>query len=70
MMLTGCLGSVPVEYMFYDLWDEMRVKDRDLANVILGPTFVFMRAQTDKIRTEITEFGQYLEYRERDVGKA
>ncbi|KAF3002232.1 terpene cyclase [Neopestalotiopsis sp. 37M] len=62
--------SVPVEYMFYDLWDEMRAKDRDLANVILEPTFVFMRAQTDKIRTEITEFGQYLEYRERDVGKA
>ncbi len=56
--------------MFYDLWASMREKDRCLADQVLEPTFVFMRAQTDKIRTEITEIGQYLQYRERDVGKA
>ncbi|RYP36621.1 hypothetical protein DL767_003325 [Monosporascus sp. MG133] len=62
--------TILVEYMFYDLWGSMRAKDKDLANEILEPTFIFMRAQIEKIRTEITEFGQYLHYRERDVGKA
>lgn len=56
--------------MFHDLWEGMRAQDRDLANDILEPTFVFMRAQTDRARKEITELGQYLEYREMDVGKA
>lgn len=56
--------------MFYDLWQSMREKDEDLANQVLEPTFIFMRAQTEKIRTEITEIGEYLQYREKDVGKA
>lgn len=63
-------GDVPVEYMFYDLWHDMRCHDEELANEILEPTFVFMRAQTDKVRKQMTDFGQYLEYREGDVGKA
>ncbi|KAM4057643.1 aristolochene synthase prx2 [Hirsutella rhossiliensis] len=62
--------AVPAEYMFYDLWESMRTHDKDLANEVLEPTFVFMRAQTDRSRKEISELGQYLEYRERDVGKA
>ncbi|KAF4830995.1 Aristolochene synthase [Colletotrichum siamense] len=48
----------------------MREKDRRLADQVLEPTFIFMRAKTEKIRTEITEIGRYLQYRERDVGKA
>lgn len=39
--------SVPVERITYDLWDEMRACDYDLARAIEEPVFVFMRAQTD-----------------------
>ncbi|KAM3494257.1 hypothetical protein MY3957_002406 [Beauveria namnaoensis] len=31
--------------------------------------FVLMRAQTDKARKDMADFGQYLRYRERDFGK-
>jgi aristolochene synthase len=62
--------SIPVEWMMYDLWDSMRAKDPTLADEILEPTFTFMRAQTDKTRLEIKGMGPYLEYREKDVGKA
>jgi aristolochene synthase len=48
----------------------MRVKDRQLADDVLEPTFTFMRAQTDSIRKAITNMYDYLEYREKDVGKA
>ncbi|KAI8281178.1 aristolochene synthase [Colletotrichum sp. SAR 10_98] len=41
----------------------MREKDRRLADQVLEPTFIFMRAKTEKIRTEITEIGRYLQYR-------
>ena len=68
--LLNLTGDIPVEWMMYDLWESMRLCDRALANEVLEPTFVFMRAQTDKLRLEITELGQYLEYREKDVGKA
>ncbi|KAI3337027.1 Aristolochene synthase from penicillium Roqueforti [Xylariaceae sp. AK1471] len=62
--------SVPVEYITYDLWDSMRACDKEVADEVLEPTFTFMRAQTDKVRMSITELGHYLEYREKDVGKA
>ncbi|KAK2616580.1 Aristolochene synthase prx2 [Conoideocrella luteorostrata] len=62
--------TVPVEWMMYDLWEEMRAKDKILADQILEPTFTFMRAQTDKSRLTISELGHYLTYREKDVGKA
>ena len=54
----------------YDLWESMRSHDRQLAIDVLEPTFLFMRAQTDRVRLNINELGKYLEYRERDVGKA
>jgi len=60
----------PAEYILYDLWEAMRAHDKELADEILEPTFTFMRAQTDKARATMKELGQYLEYRERDVGKA
>ncbi|KAI8931174.1 hypothetical protein NX059_011526 [Plenodomus lindquistii] len=62
--------SIPVEWMFHEIWDEMREIDRGLADSILEPVFVFMRAQTDKSRTTIDQLGTYLVYREKDVGSA
>ncbi|PGG97505.1 hypothetical protein AJ79_09175 [Helicocarpus griseus UAMH5409] len=62
--------NVPVEYIMYDLWESMRACDRKLADEILEPVFTFMRSQTDPTRLGIAEMGAYLEYRERDVGKA
>lgn len=62
--------SAPVEYITYDLWESMRSCDRKLADEILEPVFTFMRAQTDPRRKSHFQLGSYLEYRERDVGKA
>lgn len=61
---------IPVEWITYDLWNEMRACDKELADEILEPVFTFMRAQTDKSRLAIKELGEYFKYRERDVGKA
>ncbi|KAL8970448.1 MAG: hypothetical protein Q9197_003798 [Variospora fuerteventurae] len=64
--------SKPAEFILYDLWESMRAHDKDLADEILEPVFTFMRAQTDPARTDgsVRELGPYLEYREKDVGKA
>ncbi|KAI1409845.1 Aristolochene synthase in complex with 12,13-Difluorofarnesyl diphosphate [Hypoxylon sp. FL1857] len=62
--------SIPVEWISYDLWESMRAHDRDMADEIIEPVFTFMRAQTDPTRLTEMGLGQYLEYRERDVGKA
>lgn len=64
------LGSKPEEFILYDLWESMRAHDRGLADAVLEPTFTFMRSQTDSARLTIQELGNYLVYRERDVGKA
>lgn len=61
--------SIPVQYMMYDLWESMRAHDLEMADEVLEPVFVFMRAQTDKVRTKQMGLREYLEYRERDVGK-
>lgn len=60
----------PEEFILYDLWESMRAHDKELADEVLEPTFTFMRAQTDRARLTISELGHYLEYREKDVGKA
>ncbi|KAI1091698.1 Aristolochene synthase in complex with 12,13-Difluorofarnesyl diphosphate [Rostrohypoxylon terebratum] len=62
--------SVPVEWMSYDLWESMRAQDKEMADEIMEPVFTFMRAQTDPARLTEMGLGQYLEYREADVGKA
>jgi aristolochene synthase len=62
--------SVPVEWITYDLWESMRKHDLEMANDILEPVFVFMRAQTDRTRMRRMGLGEYFEYREKDVGKA
>lgn len=62
--------SVPVEWMMFDLWESMRATDKAMADEVLEPVFVFMRAQTDRTRAESMSLGTYFEYREKDVGKA
>ncbi|KAK3388016.1 Aristolochene synthase from penicillium Roqueforti [Podospora didyma] len=62
--------SIPAEFIIFDLWESMRAFDLELANEVLEPTFEFMRSQTDKARLTIQELGEYLRYREKDVGKA
>lgn len=62
--------SIPVEMIIYDLWESMRTHDKEMADDVLEPTFVFMRAQTDRTRTKPMGLGAYFEYREKDVGKA
>lgn len=63
-------NSIPAESITYELWESMRAHDFDMANDILEPVFVFMRAQTDSTRLKPLDLRAYLEYRERDVGKA
>ena len=62
--------SVPVEYLMYDIWESMRAHDKELAAEVLGPAFVFLRAQVDKQRLKPMDLRTYLKYREQDVGKA
>ncbi|KAE8423446.1 hypothetical protein BDV36DRAFT_279001 [Aspergillus pseudocaelatus] len=62
--------NIPAEWIMYDLWEDMRACDHVLANELLEPVFTFMRAQTDKTRLTIHQFGEYLDYREKDVGQA
>ncbi|KAF2753075.1 Aristolochene synthase in complex with 12,13 Difluorofarnesyl diphosphate [Pseudovirgaria hyperparasitica] len=62
--------TIPVEYIFYDLWESMRNHDHHMANDILEPVFTFMRAQVDRTRAKHLSMGEYYVYREKDVGKA
>ncbi|KAK5092603.1 hypothetical protein LTR24_005065 [Lithohypha guttulata] len=62
--------SVPVEYLMYDIWASMREHDKELADEVLEPAFVFMRAQVDKQRLKPMDLHTYFKYREQDVGKA
>ncbi|PVI03625.1 Aristolochene synthase in complex with 12,13 Difluorofarnesyl diphosphate [Periconia macrospinosa] len=62
--------NVPVQWMMYDIWEEMRNIDRQLANEVLEPVFVFMRSQTAKERLSVDNLHDYLQYRQNDVGQA
>lgn len=62
--------AVPVQWMMYDLWEAMRKCDKELADEVLEPVFMFMRAQTSSERLSIQGLGRYLEYRQGDVGQA
>ncbi|KAI3316783.1 Aristolochene synthase in complex with 12,13 Difluorofarnesyl diphosphate [Xylariaceae sp. AK1471] len=62
--------TIAAEYIFYDLWESMRAHDLKMANDVLEPVFVFMRAQTDSTRLKPMNLDEYLQYREKDVGKA
>lgn len=62
--------SVAAEYIAHDLWEGMRAHDHEMAMEILEPLFEFMRAQTDSARLKPMMLGGYLQYREKDVGRA
>ncbi|KAI0146376.1 Aristolochene synthase in complex with 12,13 Difluorofarnesyl diphosphate [Xylariaceae sp. FL1272] len=61
--------TVPVEWISYDLWQDLRKCDKQLADEMLEPVWMFMGSQTDLRRLTKMSFGEYLEYRETDVGK-
>lgn len=61
--------SIPVQWMMYDLWEDMRKCDKAPAISVEEPVFEFMRAQTAKERLQICGFGNYLDYRQADVGQ-
>lgn len=61
--------DVPVEWITYDLWNDMRACDAELADEMKEPVFTFMRAQVDTKRLKVKTLGKYLEYREKDVGQ-
>ncbi len=75
-LMPFCTGSalpdrdVPVQWMMYDIWAEMRDLDQDLAAAVEEPVFLFMRAQTSKERLAINNLHRYLVYRQGDVGQA
>lgn len=62
--------SVAAEYITHELWVSMCSHDGEMAMEILEPLFEFMRAQTDRARLKPMSLGQYLQYREKDVGRA
>ncbi|KAI0179446.1 Aristolochene synthase from penicillium Roqueforti [Hypoxylon sp. FL1284] len=61
--------NIPVEWMMYQIWEEMRQCNRELADQVLEPVFTFMRAQTSSERLHIKDLGPYLRYRQSDVGQ-
>lgn len=61
--------DIPVEWITYDLWNDMRACDAELVDDMKEPVFTFMRAQVDTKRLSVKTLGKYLEYRERDVGQ-
>lgn len=62
--------NIPAEWIMHDLWEDMKAFDSVLGEQTMEPVFTFMRAQTDKSRLTIQQLGEYLEYREKDVGQA
>lgn len=70
-----CLGSaqpdakVPVQTIMHDLWMDIRACDPEGAEMLIQPTFVFLDAQTNRVRLAISNLGSYLQYREIDVGQ-
>ncbi|KAF2638098.1 Aristolochene synthase in complex with 12,13 Difluorofarnesyl diphosphate [Massarina eburnea CBS 473.64] len=62
-------ASIPLEYMWHDIWESMSALDAELAEAVKEPVFVFLRATTDRERGRKPTFGAYLKYREGDVGQ-
>lgn len=62
--------SVAAECIAHDLWENMCAHDEGMSKAILEPLFEFMRAQTDSARLQSMTLEGYLQYREKDVGRA
>ena len=75
-LMQFCTGKslpnrqIPVQWIMFELWKEMRDCDQELANVTMEHVFTFMRAQTSRERLSIKGLHQYLNYRQGDVGQA
>ncbi|KAI0182247.1 Aristolochene synthase from penicillium Roqueforti [Xylaria flabelliformis] len=74
-LVPVCRGEVlpnrndAVEWILYDLFEEMRAKDKVLADECLEPTFEFLRSQTEDTRKHVSQLAPYLDYRYRDIGQ-
>ena len=62
--------SIPVQWIMFELWEDMRACDKKLADELQEPVFIFMRAQTSRTRLTVRSLGPYLEHRQGDVGQA
>ena len=60
---------VPIEFMFDELWTEMRSCDAKLADIVIGPLVVVLRAMTARERLHIKTLDKYLLFRKQDIGQ-
>ncbi|KAK7181201.1 aristolochene synthase [Paraphaeosphaeria sporulosa] len=59
----------PAQWIMYDLFEEFREIDKELADMLLGYTIDFFEAQTDADRSKPKSLKDYFEYRHADLGK-
>ncbi|KAJ4295130.1 hypothetical protein N0V90_007140 [Kalmusia sp. IMI 367209] len=59
----------PAQWIMYDLFQEFRAIDKELADLLLGYTIDFFEAQTDADRSKPKSLLDYFEYRYADLGK-
>lgn len=61
--------NIPSQWIMYDLFEEMRAVDKQLADELLEPTIEFLVAQADGNRMKAMNLREYFEYRDADLGK-
>lgn len=61
--------SNPAQWIMYDLFEDMRAVDRQLADELLIPTIDFLEAQADGGRMKPMNLQEYFVYRDADLGK-
>lgn len=76
IIIACCSGTMqpdrtkPAQWMMYDLFQEFRATDKDLADLLLQYTIEFFAAQVVADRSKIKTLEGYWEYRYSDLGKA
>ncbi|KAI1487270.1 Aristolochene synthase in complex with 12,13-Difluorofarnesyl diphosphate [Biscogniauxia mediterranea] len=60
--------SIPAEWIMWDIWEEMRAVDAELAHTLEEPTFILLRAQVDKTRLDTGDLATYFQFRVKDIG--
>lgn len=63
-------NTIAAQRIMSEIWAAMRACDAPRADAIVEPLREFMAAQTDDSRLSVRGLGNYLRYREGDVGKA
>jgi aristolochene synthase len=61
--------KVPAQWIMYDLFQNMRAVEKQLADELLQRTIDFLLAQADGNRMKPMNLEQYIEYRDADLGK-